>query len=179
MADEQIRYCDLEEDERSFLDKMDKYNPKLKCPMNQISDMTFSVRVPSTHTIPIKEFFVQFPQVTARRKSRRIEKLIEDYSIDLLNYNKLMDADDETSLLLHDKFDEMVEEIRRLYISKNYVNLMSWLINRAFVITRGAINNKKNSDSKISKNKSLLIKTLYSVNKEAFLMCFAGHLEHQ
>ena len=49
---------------------------------------------------------------------------------------------------------------------------MSWLINRAFLMTPEMKSNRNTNMSKLNKNKSLLLKTLYLVNKNAFLECF-------
>lgn len=59
-------------------------------------------------------------------------------------------------------------------LGKKYVGLISWLINRAFCIGAGAKRNKNAMQSTIDKNKSILMKTLYDVNKEAFLSCFVS-----
>jgi hypothetical protein len=59
-----------------------------------------------------------------------------------------------------------------MYISKNYRSLYSWLLDRAFSMTSAIKSNKQMIKSTISKNKSLLIKVLYSVNPKMFLECF-------
>jgi hypothetical protein len=66
-----------------------------------------------------------------------------------------------------------------VYISKNYLGMMSWLINRAFQIGSGVKGKLDTMQSTINTNKSLLFKTLYDVNKEAFLSCFSKKYEQQ
>ena len=48
-----------------------------------------------------------------------------------------MKSEDADYLLLRSDFEELIEDIKRVYISKEYAGLYSWLINRAFQITSG------------------------------------------
>ena len=77
-------------------------------------------------------------------------------------------------LLLRSDFDELLSNIRKTYISKNYAGLMSWLINRAFKITPKLVEKTTKIKSKTAKNKPLLMKILYQVSKNSFLSCFIG-----
>ena len=95
-----------------------------------------------------------------------MEKLIEKYSLELLN--SYMSDDDEYFLLRND-FDEMIEDIRKIYISKEYLGLMNWLVVRAFRLTPQAYQ----SFSKTHKDKAILLKTLYSVNPNSLLQVFS------
>ena len=70
----------------------------------------------------------------------------------------------------------MIEDIRKINISSNYLGLMSWLINRAFIITSDAKRHKKQTISKLNKNKIILLKTLYNVNPKQFLKCFSNNI---
>ena len=79
-------------------------------------------------------------------------------------------------LLLKNNFNDLIEDIKKIYISKNYLGLMSWLINRAFNIGSGVRGNKEISRSKINNNKAILIKTLYEINPESLLKCFSGNV---
>ena len=67
---------------------------------------------------------------------------------------------------------DMIRDIRGLKLGKKYAGLMSWLINRAFKINSGVRGNVNTMDSKTNKNKSILMKTLYDVDKDTFLSCF-------
>ena len=78
----------------------------------------------------------------------------------------------EEYLLLRNDFDELINDIRQTYISRNYLSLMSWLINRAFCITADVKRNASTLKSNTSSNKSILMKTLYELNKDVFLQCF-------
>jgi hypothetical protein len=68
----------------------------------------------------------------------------------------------------------MIKDIQQTYISKNYLGLMSWLINRAFVIGAGVRSKTDIMASTINMNKAILLKTLYTVNPDALLKCFVS-----
>jgi len=88
------------------------------------------------------------------------------------------DEDEEDSyLLLRSDFDDLINDINQVYISKNYLGLMSWLINRAFLIGAGARRNTKEIQSTLNNNKSILLKTMYTINPVALLKCFAKNIE--
>lgn len=161
-----------------------KVNRELKCPMNCIYNMKFREFKPSTTTLPMSDFFVkhEIDPNDKRRKSRKVEELIQKYSLNLYNnYQKISentgidnnDEDiDENYLLLRNDFDRLVNEINTIYISRNYLGLMSWLIDRAFCITTGTKRKHNVSNNKTNYNKALLLKVLYSVNEDVFLQCF-------
>ena len=90
------------------------------------------------------------------------------------NSDDLLDDEVESDnfLLLRSDFDDLINDIRQVYISKNYLGLMSWLLDRAFVITSGAKRKNNVSENTTNYNKAILVKTLYTVNKDVFLNCF-------
>ena len=55
-----------------------------------------------------------------RKTCRKVEELIENYG---LNYLDNSNYDDEDYLLARNDFEELIEEIRTIYISKNF-----WII---------------------------------------------------
>ena len=95
-----------------------------------------------------------------------MEKIIEKYSLELLASQF---SDEDEYLLLRSDFDEMIEDIKRVHISKQYLSLMSWLVQRAFLLTPQAYN----SHSQTHRNKSILLKTLYEVNPSCLLQVFS------
>ena len=151
----------------------DRINKDLICPMNYLSDMHFAPAQMHKGVLPVSYFFKQFELKTNRRKSRKVERLIEKYSLDLLNSR--LNNDDEYFLMRND-FDEMIEDIRTTYISKEYRGLMSWLINRAFLITPQSQGKADKSASVTRKNKAILLKTLYSVNSSNLLEVFSKNI---
>lgn len=71
-------------------------------------------------------------------------------------------------------FEQLVERLRTTYISKGYAGIISWLLNRAFMITP-QMKGKASvlSYRTIDKNKSILLKTLYETSPQSFLSCFS------
>ena len=153
-----------------------KINKNLKCPMNYLMDLKFNNSRSNESTLPISYFFEKFELDEDRRKCRKVEELIEKYSIDLFIYNTKYSFDDEYRYykeVIEIDFDEMLDDIRTTYISKNYLGLMSWLIDRAFCITPNIKKNIYTMKNNTNKNKSLLIKTLYDINSQNLLRCFS------
>lgn len=149
-----------------------KINKKLKCPMNYIYKLKPDSYNPKTSTLPIQYFFVKHPIKEHHIISRRVEKLIERFSLRLLWAGELNDTEDDLFSLLAEDFDKMIEEIRSIYISRNYLGMMSRLIDRAFLITNGI--QQSRLAAKTNNNRAILLKTLYTVNPDAFLQCFTG-----
>ena len=54
---------------------------------------------------------------------------------------------------------------------------MSWLIDRAFVISTSAKQNKGRVKSTVNKNKVILMNVLYNVNKNNLLKVLSKNLE--
>lgn len=147
-------------------------NSELVCPMNYLYDLDFDRTKYDIDPYPMSEFWIKQDIDVDRRKSKEVERLIEKYSLDLYNYNASHGKEPNDYLLLMDEFEELVEDIRRIYISRNYLGMMSWLINRAFEIGAGVRRNKNGMNSSLSKNRAILLKTLYVVSPEVFLQCF-------
>lgn len=149
-----------------------KVNNELKCPMNILCNLKIKEIHPNTTTLPMNYFFNTNIEKGDRQVAKKVEKLIEKYSLELMNYN-IEDCDNDDYLLLRDDFDELVYDIKGCVMPNKYAYVFSWLINRAFVVTGGAKRKEKETISKISKNKVILLKTLYEVNPEALLLCFS------
>ncbi len=144
----------------------DKINYDLSCPMNELSNVRFKGVNVRKGVLPISHFLNTYEVKGSRRGSRKVEKIIEKYSLELLA-SQLSDEDEY--LLLRSDFDEMIEDIKRVHMSKQYLSLMSWLIQRAFLLTPQAYN----SHSQTHRNKSILLKTLYEVNPSCLLQVFS------
>ena len=151
----------------------DKINPNLKCPMNYLCDLNFKTSRMTESVLPMDYFFKQFQVDQNRRKSKKVEELIQKYSMNIYHSNKAVNED---YLLLRFDFDELVDDIKNIHLSKDYLGLMSWLINRAFVISAGVQRNKETMDSKTKMNKSILLKVLYDLNTSHFLKCFSNNI---
>lgn len=144
----------------------DKINYDLSCPMNELSNVRFKGVSVKKGILPISHFLNKYEIKGSRRGSRKVEKIIEKYSLELLASQF---SDEDEYLLLRSDFDEMIEDIKRVHISKQYLSLMSWLIQRAFLLTPQAYN----SHSQTHRNKSILLKTLYEVNPSCLLQVFS------
>lgn len=151
-----------------------KINKDLDCPMNYLYDMEFKKNRHTTSTLPMSDFFIKHKLCINRKTCKRVEELISKYSLELY-INNTFDIDMYDSfqnyLLLRSDFNELVNNIRNVNISGNYIGLMSWLIDRAFIITPDVSRNKM-IKTNIGSNKSLLLKVLYDVNQKCFLKCF-------
>ena len=155
-----------------------RINSNLKCPMNNLYNVKIKEFKPKTTTLPISEFFIkhEFDADKNRKKSKKVEELIQRYSLRL--YEEYQNSDDismgnsDDYLLLRNDFDELINNIRQTYISSNYLPLMSYLINRAFNIGAGIKSKINISKSNTNNNKSILLKTLYEINNDVFLKCF-------
>ena len=88
----------------------------------------------------------------------------------LQNYQSETDYNDY--LLLRADYDKLVESIRLSSISKNYKGFVFWILDRIFSITGRVKANQYKIKNKIKKNRSLMIKALFDVNRKIFLDCF-------
>lgn len=147
-----------------------KINKKLVCPMNYIATLKPKQYRMSDKPLPMSHFFRPFELEADRRKSKKVEELINKYSLDV--YNSISVEERDTFLDMSN-FDELIEDIRATNISSKYIGLFSWLINRAFMITSGVRSKASEIDSNLDKNKSILLKTLYKLDKESLLKCFS------
>lgn len=164
----------------SFMDNS-KYNPALVCPMNYVATVKIE-KAKFSPSKPMSDYFVKFPLDVDRRRCLKVEELIERYSIDLVNYNQ-RDYEStydkiEEDLLLREDFDQLIDDIRRVYISKNYKPLMSWLIDRAFCITDGRKDNIQQLKTKLNKNRALLMNVLYKTNPAMLLEVLSKNLQN-
>lgn len=163
-----------------FKNRNDKINENIQCPMNYIYDLQLNKYKSKDSTLPMDYFFIKYDLKQHRRKSCKVEELIQKYSLMLLNQyqipknNNTIDSDDEYDIfmLLYTNFENLIQDIQSIYISDDYIDLISWLLNRALHITSGQKKNMHSIKSTIDKNKSILIKVLYMINPKSFLKCF-------
>lgn len=155
----------------------EKINPRLHCPMNCLYDLRLNRFRNTASTLPMSYFYKKFELEKDRRRSKKVEELIASYSLHLYQYNasgeNISDRCDDY-LLLRKDFEDMVSDIRKVYLSDSYIGLMSWLVDRAFVITCN-VNRNKQLKKQLDMNKSLLLKVLYQVNSGNLLKIFSNH----
>ena len=154
-----------------------RINRNITCPMNYLYGLELNKYRDSESTLPMSEFFVKHEFQLYHRIAKKVEEFIEKYAEELyefiLNHDGTNWTDNkEEYFLLRSDYENMIRDIRGLKLGKKYAGLMSWLINRAFKINSGVRGNINTMDSKTNKNKAILMKTLYDVDKDTFLSCF-------
>lgn len=165
---DKIRY----ERQKRNKEKIKERIKELKCPMNVIYGMTFDITKNDKNTISMDKFWIKHENICNKKKSKRIEQIVQDFSIDLYHYNAWDDEDLDKYILLKDDYEKMIKEISKLNKSKNNIGLFSWLINRAFLIGAGVNRNTGKMLATTNKNRALLLKVLYDIDKQSFLSCF-------
>ena len=152
-------------------------NVDLKCPMNYLYNIDIAKFRDNTSTLPMSYFFISHSLEKDKKQCKKVEELISNYSLGLLESQIDDDPFDYSHhLLLRSDFNELLSNITRTYISTNYAGLMAWLINRAFKITPKLAEQTTQIKSKTSKNKPLLLKILFQVSNKSFLSCFKSNL---
>lgn len=121
--------------------------------MNYLYDLKINRIVDSSSTIPISYFFKKFELEKDRKTCKAVEEIISKYSFDLYSIRKDTEDTYEDHILLRSDFDKMIADIKKVYISKNYIGLMSWLIDRAFKISPDVTNKSDIIKTTIDKNK--------------------------
>lgn len=156
-----------------------KTNYNLKCPVNYLFDVKVAMKRTAKDTRKMEDFFVKYKLAEDRRKCKKVEELIQKYSIRLTDYSSEQSTEDDSteSLVFENDFDELIRDIRQTYISKNYLGLMSWLIDRAFCITSGAKRKQSVCSSSTKYNLPLLMNTLYKVSPSCFLQVWSKNLQ--
>lgn len=158
--------------------KVDKINFELQCPMNCVRNI--NARKERTETIPLITLLVphELHNRDRVRKSRKVEKMIEQYSLRVKDIHKIEKYEQDYSesgiadewLLCQEDFEGLIKSIREVKLSHNYVGLMYWLICRSF--GNNTCVNQPKLQSQLHKNRPVLLRVLYEVNPKAFLECF-------
>lgn len=156
-------------------EKASTINHGLICPMNELTKFKPHKHRTTEETLPMSVFFVKYNNVGNVTKNRKVEELIQKYAFNLYNHQS-GETEVEDNLLMMEDFDELIEDIQKIYISNNYLPLMSYLINRAFLITPAIQSNKDNVNTSLNKNRAILLKTLYYISPEQLLQVFSGNL---
>lgn len=151
-------------------------NYELDCPMNRLMNIKPNTYRSTESTLPMDYFFKDFKLEKSRKKSKKIEELIEKYSLKLLNTTRYENDKDNFNLLQSD-FDELIEDIKTVYISKTYIGLMSWLVDRAFCITNDTKLKSKDLGRFTDNNKAILLKVLFAINSDNLLKIFGKNEE--
>lgn len=148
-------------------------NPSLVCPMNYLYEIDLSEFHSHESTIPMDYFFRKYEMDNNIRTCRKVEDLIVKYSLKLYDYNNNSAHDDDDYFLLRQDYNDLIQDIRKIKISRNYIGLFSWMIDRCFKILPGTLRNQKGISSTVHKNRAVLLKVLYDINPSNLLMCFS------
>lgn len=157
-----------------------KINHNLQCPMNYLYYINLQKFRANTSTLDMDYFFHSYPLTEDRRRCRKVEDLIYKYQLNLSSFVADGNNDNDGFLLLRNDFEQLIADINQVYLSKDYIGLVSWLIDRAFCITpyakmcAGRL--VKQTSSKLCYNKALLLKVLYRVSPNSIIKIFSGNL---
>lgn len=157
----------------------DKINPDINCPMNCLLDFK-PERQKKVHArgIPLKQFLLPEKDETDIKLCRDVEALINKYNIEI--YGKNLESSlykKESYYLLLTDFEELLEEIHKLTLGKKYMGLFLWLLNKAFSEDAENELNSEKFQNQLQTNRTLVLKVLYDVNKEALLECFSRNMK--
>lgn len=147
-------------------------NSDLHCPMNYLFDLDLGKFRDDSSTLPMSYFFVKYEKDINIRTCKRVEELISKYSLKIHKSGEEETIRDDYFLLRKD-FDDLINDIKRMKISSNYIGLFSWMIDRAFKILPGVIRNQKSLNTVLNKNKPILLKVLFNINSSNLLKCFS------
>lgn len=153
---------------REYVDSA-KINEKIDCPMNVL----YRLKVPKAETrtpvIPLSEFYNKYKSGNTYRKNVRVEKLIKQYELKVLKCKMTESEDKEQEiLLLRLDFEELMEQLERVKLSKNYIGLCSWLIDRSFNLKYC-----HRKDKTLYRNRQTLLRVLYSSSPQNVLKIFS------
>lgn len=141
--------------------------------MNYLYNLDLAKFHSNSPTLPMSQFFNKYEMDINIKTCKKVEDLICKYSIKLYQYNTMDTQEDNNYFLLRKDFDDIISDIRRIKISKNYLGLFSWIIDRSFRIYPGTLRNQYKIISNINKNRSIVIKVLYDINPANLLKCFS------
>lgn len=148
-------------------------NWQLNCPMNYMSELKLLRFRSSELTLPMSHYFIKYDLDVSRRQCKKVEQFIEQYGIEFYDYVTDEDiewTDSSNLFLLREDFNELIESLHSIYVSKSYIGLYSWLLDRGFNITSSV--KCQTNNSKLNKNRSLLLKVLYDINRDNLLNSF-------
>lgn len=153
----------------------DLINKSLKCPMNEVNRLNID-KATSTDVIPISDLFINYENNETYKVSKAVEGLIEKYINEFYSIKSITDREnkEEYNYLLHSSYDDLIEDIRKITLPDKYIGLMSWLINRAFMMTVDIRKNKDIIKSQLNKNRATLLNVLYKLNPKMLLKCFVS-----
>ena len=159
---------------------MNKINKELICPMNYLYNLEMPKFRNTQSTLPMSYFFNPQPLDSNRRTNKKVEELIERHSFSITNsLIEVEEGNDDNYINAILEYDELINELKTIHLSKGYLGLTSWLIDRAFCITPAQKQNIGTINNLTNKNKSLFLKILYDINPNNVIKCFSKNIEKQ
>lgn len=157
----------------------DKINRSLICPMNFLNGLEIpKFRNPSS-TLPIDYFFNPQPLDNNRRTNKKVEELISTYAAEITTtLQGVNSVDDSEYILAEINYDNLINELNKIHLSNGYIGLMSWLIDRAFLITPNMKKNRNSITRTTNKNKGFLLKVLFDINPKCVIKLFSRNIKN-
>ena len=152
----------------------ERINKNLVCPMNYLYNFGTAKYKSSIPTIPVQEFFNFDKCGVNRKRAKKIERLIEKYSLDVFKTRMSDDTNVNDYLLLRQDFENLIDDIRKITLTNRDAYFISWLIDRAFMCSPSMQQNKDTIKSQTHRNRVILLKVLYTLNPKELLRCFSG-----
>lgn len=156
----------------------DKINSEIQCPMNALLNFHPGRTGRGKGGMPISRFLSIFPDKADIKLCKSVEDLINKYNIKLYGMN--VDSTNYNSweyyLLLHE-FDSLIADIQKLTVGEKYIGLFSWILNKIFSEDIEKEIDSEKFDNQLQTNRILVLRVLYSVNKDVFLKCFEKNLK--
>lgn len=152
-------------------------NKDIKCPMNELYNMSNAGEKPATSSIPIEMFLMDYPPDKNMKIAKKIANMISMFSLNL--FRSRFDDDDDNKddyLLLRDDFDDIVNYIRQIKFSHKYISVVSWLLNNVLRFDESECELDYSTYIKLKKNKAIFTKAVYEANPNVFLQCFSKYI---
>lgn len=154
-----------------------KINNGIICPMNKLAKYNITTVRQSKTLYNINDFIIDYAW-EGGKAAKSVMELTEEFR-KVKSYYKMEHAlkdDDYDSMLifLNDDFDQLINKLNRVYLSKNAKGLMSKLIREAF--KDGKTPQEKRL---ISMRRTTLLSVLYHTSPATFLSCFKSKEEFE
>lgn len=157
----EIPYEEVKASKDKIKNRIDK---SLVCPMNWLQNSLDEIkRIPSTSTIPTKEFFLKLKGKGDARQISKIRRLIDKY-----DHFVMQNSFEDNPEKIIEEFETLIENVSKIKIG-NIVTI-NRLIECAIALESNCVNlESKGTEFKSSRR---ILNCLYRMNKEKFLSNF-------
>ena len=150
-----------------------RINSELQCPMNWLEDWLDKIQnIPSTNTVPTKEFFIKMQGRPNDKQMSAIMNLVKEYDDCVKNSNIAPPkTDDEYVFTIVEKANSILEKLQSINVRN--VLTINRLIEVALGLSSeiGVSHRRKYNPAKYTRK---LLNLLYKMNKDRFLANFIG-----